>query len=184
MRLFTGISIPEDVVANLTLLLDALRPTAHLQWSSPYNFHITTKFIGEWPQERLPELEVALRGISTVARIPININGMGWFPNPHSPRILWTGIKAPQSLADLALQTDSALAPLGIPVENRPYSPHLTLARTRDFGTPLAPLRQAIAQLPSVDFGHFEADRFALYLSKPGAGGSIYTQLAEFPFAL
>ena len=67
-----------------------------------------------------------------------------------------------QALAKLASDTDEALAGLGVERETKKYSPHLTLARIKD-AVPLAPLRQAIAQLPSVDFGSFTADRFHLY---------------------
>ena len=183
MRLFTGIAIPDDVIANLSPLVDRLRPTAHIRWSPVYNFHITTKFIGEWPEERLQQIVDALRPLGSRSAIPISISGVGWFPNPHSPRILWAGVKAGEALAQLARETDDALHVLGIEREKKKFSPHLTLARIRDTAVPLAPLRQAIAQLTSVDFGEFTAEQFYLYLSKPGPSGSIYTQLAEIPFA-
>ena len=61
MRLFTGLDLPAEVVGNLEELLQQLRPTARIQWSPPANLHITTKFIGEWPEERLEELKAALR---------------------------------------------------------------------------------------------------------------------------
>ena len=75
---------------------------------------------------------------------------------------------------------------LGIAKENRPYSPHLTLARINpriSRAVPLDQLRQSIAALESEDFGEFSADRFFLYRSKLGATGSVYTKLAEFPFS-
>jgi len=53
MRLFTGLDLPADVVHNLEQLLQRLRPTARIHWSLAANLHITTKFIGEWPEERL-----------------------------------------------------------------------------------------------------------------------------------
>jgi RNA 2',3'-cyclic 3'-phosphodiesterase len=181
MRLFTGIDLPEDVVGKLTRLLDLLRPTAHLKWTPPYNFHLTTKFIGEWPEERLQELIEHLRPLGNRAPISaIDVEGIGWFPNPHSPRILWTGINAGPELARLASDTDHALGGLGIPEETKKFSPHLTLARVKD-AVPLSPLRQAIDQLPTLEFGSFTADRFHLYQSKTGPSGSIYTKLAEFP---
>ena len=61
MRLFTGIDLPEHVHDKLERFLAALRPTAHLIWSPVYNLHITTKFIGEWPEEKLGEVTTALR---------------------------------------------------------------------------------------------------------------------------
>lgn len=181
MRLFTGIDLPEEVVANLNQLLDLLRPTAHLKWTPPYNFHLTTKFIGEWPEERLPELIERLESLTSRSPIdPIDVEGIGWFPNATNPRILWTGIKAGPELPKLASDTDQALGLLGIPLETKKFSPHLTLARIKD-PVPLTQLQETIAQLPNNEFGTFRADEFHLYLSKPGPSGSIYTKLAEFP---
>jgi 2'-5' RNA ligase len=182
MRLFTAVDIPAGVLENLTALLDRLKPAARIKWSPPSNLHITTKFIGEWPEERLPELKKALGGVPPRAAIPIRIRQVGFFPNPHSPRVFWAGIEAPADLANLARDTDRATAGLGVPSEQRAFSPHLTLARIRE-PVPLEKLRQAIDGLPSLDFGGFEADRFYLYLSRMRAVGSVYTKLSEFPLS-
>ncbi|HUS05782.1 MAG TPA: RNA 2',3'-cyclic phosphodiesterase [Bryobacteraceae bacterium] len=179
MRLFTGIALPAEIIENLSRLLDHLRPAAHLSWSAPYNLHVTTKFIGDWPDERLGELVDLLRTLPAGQPIDIRLHGLGWFPNPHLPRVLWAGIQAGDGLPRLASATDAALATLGIAAEIRPFSPHLTLARIKD-AAPLAKLRQTIAELASVDFGSFTASHFLLYRSTPGPAGSIYTQLAEF----
>jgi len=182
MRLFTGIDLPAEVVRNLSKLLDALRPKAKIKWSPPENLHITTKFIGEWPAERLEELSGALGGLPDRAPIDIAVRGLGWFPNPHAPRVFWAAVKAGPELAALARETEDALAPLGVAVESRGFSPHLTLARIKE-PAPLGGLRQAIAALSSDEFGSFTADRFYLYRSERGPGGSVYTKLAEYPFS-
>lgn len=180
MRLFTGIDLSEEVVANLTRLLDVLRPAAHLKWTPPYNLHLTTKFIGERPESDVPEIIELLNPIAKRAPIQIVVEGIGWFPNPHSPRVLWAGVNADPPLGQLVADTDEALGQSGIGRETKKYSPHLTLARVKD-AVPLAPVRQTIAKLPSVEFGSFTAGRFFLYLSTPGPSGSIYKQIAEFP---
>jgi 2'-5' RNA ligase len=182
VRLFTGIGLTEEVCEHLTRLLDRLRVTASLRWSAPYNLHITTKFIGEWPENRLGDLTGALRALAERPRIGIKIEGLGWLPNPHSPRILFAGVHADASLGRLAADMDAALEPLGIRPETRAFRPHLTLARIGDAGTPLGGLRRTIAQLESVEWGGFEADRFHLYDSSPGPAGSIYTPLMGVAF--
>jgi 2'-5' RNA ligase len=182
VRLFTGIALPDDVTGNLARLLDNLRPTAQLRWSPAYNLHVTTKFIGDWPEQRLQELVDALQPLGRRALLQIAVEGVGWLPNPHSPRVLFAAIKAGPELAQLAKDTEDALAGLGIERETRAYKPHLTLARIKDPAVQLAALRQAIAGLKSVEFGAFTAGAFKLYLSKLGPSGSIYTQLAEIPF--
>lgn len=185
MRLFTGIDLPADVEAALAATIARLRPTARIRWSKAANLHITTKFIGDWPTERLDDLKSALAAIPKPGVIPIVIKGLGWFPNPHQPRVFWSAVHAPQSLRDLAAATDSACAGLGIARETKPYTPHLTLARIEPRGggpaPDLAALRRAIAGLPLDPFGRFEARQFHLYLSEQRDGSSHYTRLADFP---
>ena len=180
MRLFTGIAIPPHVQLNLERLLACLRPTAHLQWSPVYNLHVTTKFIGEWPQERLPELTGALEQVPAPAPFTLDMEGLGWFPNPHRPRVFWAAVQRSEPLAQLAAHTEDKLAGLGIAKEERAYSPHLTLARVRT-EVPLVQLRETIAKLPSVHFGSFQVDRYCLYQSQQGPNGTIYNTLAEYP---
>jgi|ERR1035438_3704866 2'-5' RNA ligase len=182
MRLFTALDLPPEVADNLERLLRRLRPAARISWSPPTNLHITTKFIGEWPEDRLGELKLALAGMPNRRPIEVRVRNLGFFPNLRAPRIFWCGIDAP-GLAALAADTDQATAGLGVVRESRPFSAHLTLARIRD-RVDLSPLHQAIASLPSTEFGAFEAGSFFLYLSQLKPGGSVYTKLSEFPLSL
>ena len=179
MRLFTGLDLPGDVVGNLEELLRKLKPAGRIQWSPPANLHVTTKFIGEWPEARLRELIAGLRGMPGRAPIEVRIRRVGFYPNPHSPRIFWCGIEAP-GLEGLASDTDSATAALGVEREKRAFSPHLTLARIKE-QIDLQPLRKTIAGLESLEFGEYEARSFFLYQSNLRPTGSVYTKLAEFP---
>ena len=181
MRLFTALDLPSDVVGNLEGFLAQIRPTARINWSPPGNLHVTTKFIGEWKEEKLAALTDALRSVPARPSIAVHIRKVGFFPNPHSPRSFWCGIEAP-GLAELASDTDRATAALGIRSEKRDYTPHLTLARIKD-RVNMQPLREAIAVAPSLDFGSFRVESFFLYRSQLRPTGSVYTKLAEFPFA-
>jgi RNA 2',3'-cyclic 3'-phosphodiesterase len=179
MRLFTALDLPGEIMGKLEELIQQLRPAARIRWSPPANLHVTTKFIGEWPSERLDELKSELGALPGRLPIKIHIQNLGFFPNAHAPRIFWCGIDAP-GLAALAADTDSATATLGVEREARPFSPHLTLARIKE-PLNMDPLTRRIAALPSTDFGTFEARSFFLYLSQMQSGGSVYTKLAEFP---
>jgi len=181
MRLFTGIELPDPIRERLERLLMHLRPAAHLKWSPVYNLHLTLKFIGEWPEQKLPQLEEALRSIPLRKPFLAELKGLGWFPNAHHPRVFWVGLQAGDGLNGLVQDTEAALAPLGIAKEDRDFAAHLTLARIKD-PVPLESLRKAIAQLESQEFGSFDADRFCLYRSQPGSAGSIYTKLSEYRF--
>ncbi len=162
----------------LDSFLKPLRPTAKLSWSRLDNLHITTQFIGEWPEARLDEIKQALAGVPARGAIDIRVKGIGWFPNERRPRVLWAGIDGGEPLRALAQATGEALAKAGVAIEERAFTPHLTLARIRE-REPLGALHRAIEAFPSgcgFDFGAFRAGTFYLYLS---AGGK-YTQLAGF----
>jgi 2'-5' RNA ligase len=182
MRLFTAVDLTPEIVRTLEDLLDRLRPAARIKWSPLANLHITIRFIGEWPEERLPDLRAALGTLPSHPPISIHIRGLGFLPNPHSPRILRAGVEASPDLAALATETDRALEPLGLKPEGRPFNAHLTLARIKEPAS-LQKLRETIAALPSPDFGSFSAGRFFLYRSRLGPAGSVYTKLAAFPLS-
>ena len=86
MRLFTWIHIPDAILTKLGDLQQRLRATAPIQWSPIENFHITLKFIGQWPEERLDEIRARLAAVRQAGPISIRIGGLGFFPNARSPR--------------------------------------------------------------------------------------------------
>jgi len=180
MRLFVGLDLPYEMRRNLELLLHLLKPKARIHWSPVANVHITTKFIGEFPEACLDELKAALGAVARPGELRIALQGLGWFPNADRPHVLFAGIQVPAGLATLARDTEAACAQLGIEPENRPFQPHLTLARIRD-GEPLFELKKAISELPNTDFGAFSAQNFHVYRSQLQPGGSVYTKLATFP---
>jgi len=180
LRLFTGIAAPPEINSRLDEMVRQLRPLARIRWSPPANFHITTKFIGSWPSDRLDQLKETLANLEDTRMFKIAIRGLGFYPNARRPKIFWTGVEGGPPLAGLASRTDQFCASIGVKPENKPYSPHLTLARI-DTPSGLASLFDAIAKFDQAEFGEFSATSFHLYLSQPGHGGSVYTSLAEFP---
>ncbi len=168
-------------MGSLTDLLRPLQLKARLQWTPPENLHVTTKFLGEWPSEKLQLVLDALREVPKPAAFAMAVERLGFFPNPYSPRVLWAGVRAPQALAQLAHDTDRALKAVGVPAETRAYSPHVTLARVKP-ASALDDLRAAVAKHESAEFGWMEVTAFHLYLSRPAPGGSVYEKQATFPF--
>jgi 2'-5' RNA ligase len=179
MRLFTGLSIPDNVAAALGSVLAELRKTAKLRWSPVENLHITSKFIGEWPEERLPELQHALAAVEAPEPFEITVARFGFLPNPHRPKIFFAGVRGGAGLMELAGRIDVALGAIGVKREERAYTPHLTLARivNEDIGR----LRERIATMPSPEFGSFTVRDFHLYLSKQGPTKSAYSIIDTYP---
>jgi len=179
MRLFTGIALSPNIIDRLFAKMNELRPIAKINWSPPENLHITCRFIGEWPEVRLPDLTRALSMIAMPGPIPIHISRFGFFPNPDHPHAFFAGVQAVPSLANLARTIDQALQSPGLAPETRPYLPHVTLARIKKNSDILA-LREHIGDPTRFDFGAFDATDFHLFVSKPTATGSVYAKLATY----
>lgn len=181
MRLFTAIDPSADVLLRLERLMSALRPEALIKWSPLDNLHITIKFIGQWPESRLQELDDALTSLLPRQEFEAEVKELGWFPNERSPHVLWAGVQGGDALLKLARETDETLAGLGIPKEERSFAPHLTLARIKN-PVPLGRLRQRVQELKPASLGTFPVAQFALYRSDPGSNSSIYRKVRVYGF--
>src|SRR5712664_3968170 len=109
MRLFAAIDIPTAVQDKLRALIQHLRPLADINWSPVENLHLTTKFIGEWPEQRLDQMKAALAAVRSPGEIDIAVRGLGWFPTARNPRVFWAGVSAGEPLVSLARATEEAV---------------------------------------------------------------------------
>ncbi len=189
MRLFVALDLTDAVRAAIAELLAGLKPTTGaMRWVRPDALHLTVKFIGHLGEEKLPALREALARVGTSEPVELEFHGVGFFPNPRSPRVFWVGVRGNDALFDLAGQIEAALEPLGIARERRAYAPHLTLCRFKSGpgkktdAHGLRRLQEKIAALPSVDFGHVRCEEFFLYQSKLSPGGAKYSNLERFGF--
>jgi len=172
MRLFTGIAIPPHITARLVEVMDNVRSLPGLRFVAPEKLHLTTTFIGEWPEARLDDIERALSTVAVVGPIEIRLARLGWLPNPRFPRILYAGVHSTDALQQLAAATTQAVEKTGVkPDERRWYRPHITLARVQG-----RPKLDASPAEEVGEIGTFMASSFFLYLS----GGGKYTKLQEF----
>jgi RNA 2',3'-cyclic 3'-phosphodiesterase len=182
MRLFVAMDIPEDVRAAIGALVAKLRLACqNARWVRIDGVHVTLKFIGETSAEKTEMIKTALATVPCRAPILMNFRGLGFFPNERRPRVLWAGIEAATELAALAAAVETALDPLGIPREERAFSPHLTLARF-DAPRALDALHAAVEKASLLEFGGATAKEFHLYQSILKPGGAEYTRLATFSF--
>jgi 2'-5' RNA ligase len=168
---------------NLGALLESLRAVSpQTRWVRPENLHLTLKFIGEAGETKLAAIRSALAGARSDQPTTVIFRGLGFFPNEKRPRVFWAGIEASPNLKTLAAEIDRATEKLGIPREQRPFSPHLTLAR---FEPPELPekLRSAIQENSAREFGSFRTNQYHLIESKLKPSGAEYTTLESFPFA-
>jgi 2'-5' RNA ligase len=190
MRLFIATDIDDAIRQHIATFLDGVRDFApDVRWVGADSLHITLKFIGEFPENRLEELKQALREVRG-APSSITFRGYGFFPSVNAARVFWIGMEADSNLAALAAAVDSATGALGIPPEERDFKPHLTLARAGS-GRPqwktgdrpsgaFGRLQEKLAALPQPEFGTMAARDFFLYESKLSPSGARYTKLERF----
>ncbi len=181
MRLFTAIDFPNEIMLRLDRLLAVLRPEALVKWSPLDNLHITTKFIGEWPEAKLSELVAALKDLDRRPAFPAELKHLSWLPNEKWPRALTLGVESGEGLPRLARETEERLNKLGVRKEDRAYHPHLTLARIKN-PVPLRGLHEKIDELEPTSLGSFTVDGFSLYRSDPGTQASLYRKLHSYRF--
>jgi 2'-5' RNA ligase len=183
MRLFVALEIPSAVRENLAALLESLRAVSpQTRWVRPENLHVTLKFMGEVPETKLAATRSVLAGVRSDQPVTVDFRGLGFFPNEKRPRVFWAGIEASPNLKTLAADIESVVEKLGIPREQRPFSPHLTLARFEPPGLP-EKLRSAIQENAAREFGSLRTNQYHLIESKLKPSGAEYTTLESFPFA-
>jgi|SRR5580765_2626169 len=192
MRVFVGIDLDDEIRTKIARLLAGVCGFApDARWVRPESLHVTLKFIGEQKPEQVAAITERLQLVKGKSA-EIRFAGHGFFPTAKAPRVFWIGIQAGPELVELASGVDSALAELQIPREERPFSPHLTLARGGGgSGSPqwrkgdgpnsaFAELQKRLAAMSELDFGTMTAREFFLYQSQLSPGGSKYTKLQRF----
>ncbi len=195
MRLFVALDIDQEIRDRLASYMNEMRGLAPaVRWVQPESLHVTLKFIGERPDATVKEVENALRGISAKP-FQLSFRGSGFFPAEKSARVFWIGIQADAALPDLATQIKGSLVRLGIELEKRAFSPHLTLARAGNAsGAPgrqkgdrpnrrFSALQAKLSAVPSPDFGTMNAAEFFLYRSQLSSRGAQYTKIGRFPLS-
>jgi RNA 2',3'-cyclic 3'-phosphodiesterase len=191
MRIFIALDIEDHIRERLQLFMDGVRGFApDARWVRPESLHVTLKFIGNKSTEEVEEIRQALTHLQ-VGATEICFRGYGFFPTAKAPRVFWVGVEGGPQLAALAKSVDETTTAVGIPKEEHPFSPHLTLARRGGSGAPgwrkddarnqsFQHLQEKLAAFPAPEFGTMTAREFFLYESQLGRGGSRYSKIARF----
>ncbi|GEL20835.1 RNA 2',3'-cyclic phosphodiesterase [Pseudonocardia asaccharolytica DSM 44247 = NBRC 16224] len=164
--MFVALTPPPEVVGELWAAMAVLRANQPgLRWTTPEQWHLTLVFLGEVEDSARPELIERVGRVATRnPPLTLSFGAGGRFGN----RVLWTRVEGETDrLRRLATSARAACRRCGLPVEDRPYRPHLTLARTRG---DTEDLRTAVAQLDRFAGRPWTADRLHLVRSLLGAG--------------
>src|SRR2546427_21983 len=169
MRLFIAIPLPEDAAARAFAILPDVLPG--LRRVRPENLHLTLAFLGWTPDERLPDAEAAAKGAAAkVTPFRIALDRAGRFPERGRPRVVWLGIgQGVEDVGRVGAGVAAGLRARSLRFDERPLSPHLTLARAReDAGLPEA--RTAAAAFAT---GTAKAERLEERMSKTDLSAAL-----------
>ncbi|MBV8539230.1 MAG: RNA 2',3'-cyclic phosphodiesterase [Pseudonocardiales bacterium] len=181
MRLFVALTPPGEVVEELRIVTAGLRERApELRWTRPEHWHVTLVFLGEVGDDVVDGLARRLhRAAARHPPLSLSLGGGGRFGH----RVLWTGVRGDRDgLRRLADSTAAAARRCRLPVEQRPYRPHLTVARA-DGTTDLCPSVERLALWQGVPW---PAGRLHLVHSRLGAGpdgSALHEPIAGWPLA-
>ena len=137
IRAFIAIDLPPDVkraLADAAATLNGRVPRGTVRWVRPEQMHLTLRFLGDTPADRLPALAAALDTLAAGhAPFVLRLTELGCFPNTRRPRVVWVGLGGAEAkLTALVAALEAALRPLGWPPEDKPFRAHLTLGRVKD----------------------------------------------------
>lgn len=173
MRLFLGLPIPQRIAQTLLHHARGLnlggRPDQSgksPRWTLPENMHLTLVFLGEVAEERLPAIATELETL-VVPNLNLRLTGLGAFPRAG---VLFAEVEPAPALLKLQADVAQHMTRAGFGLEDRPYHPHLTLARLRS----AIRLKPAQLALPRPVPRTFAANEVILYRSRPTPNGSCY----------
>lgn len=183
VRSFVAIELPAEVKDTLTRIQAQFKRARleSVRWVDPNNIHLTLKFLGDINSDRVGEIIEALsEAAGDTSPFSLTVAELGVFPSPKRIQIVWVGLGGDtEQLAALQKHVESNLSILGFPPEGRAFTPHLTLARVRDFVSPEE--RERLAQLivsAKIDAAPtFKVECIKLMRSDLTRQGPIYTEL-------
>jgi 2'-5' RNA ligase len=182
MRLFVAIEMNRSVEEAAREVIDDLRrrvarlaPRARVTWSAPERIHVTVRFIGEAGEARAQNIRASLGPTIDAPVFDLTVEGVGAFPPRGAPRVFWAGLTGGRdNLLEVERAVSQRLRSL-VPPEDRPYSPHLTLARVKEPGS-LS--RTALFEgLATRQFGKVHVDAITLFESRLSPQGASHVAL-------
>ncbi len=178
LRCFIAIELPAGLKRAIYSGTERLRQSgADARWVPEENLHLTLKFLGSTPEEKVPDIREALRSaVSSRRSFSIGFEGAGVFPDRRRPRVLWIGVADSESLVGLKRDVETVMGKVGFEEDGRPYSPHLTIGRLRSRRGGLR-LMKELDELSHTGFGRMEVEEVSLMQSVLKSTGAEHTAL-------
>ena len=181
-RTFVAIDIPASV--KLKELLELLRADFtedKIRWVNPEILHITLSFLGDTSEQQIYYISEQLEKITSgYSSIDLHFKELGVFPNLRNPRVLWIGMERNELLENLQGEIEAMLCNYGINRENKPFSPHLTIARIKWIDD-IDKLKYWLQKYKGETIQKTKIGEIIYYESRLTSNGPIYNPVKKFP---
>jgi RNA 2',3'-cyclic 3'-phosphodiesterase len=185
IRAFLAVDPPEEVFREIIEIQEHLRKAIQgdIRWVRPEGMHLTLKFFGYVYQSDVANISLVVKNnVANMKALLLNVRNLGAFPTAMRPRVLWLGIDGDtDALISLQAKMDTEFQEYGFKKEERPFRPHLTLARVKE-PKGLVGLAEAVKKNEEYAAGSFTVSGLTLFKSDLRPTGAIYTKLSYFPF--
>lgn len=186
IRAFLAVDPPQEVLNEIVRIQDRLKKVVHgdIRWVRSGGIHLTLKFFGNISESDSANIfRVIKNNIVNIKPFTLNTRRVGAFPDVKRPRVLWLGMDGDTDiLISLQRGIDGGLQDCGFKKEDRPFRPHLTLARIKE-PKGLIGLAKIIEKSEDYTAGSFIVGGLNLFKSNLTSQGAVYTKLAYFQFA-
>jgi 2'-5' RNA ligase len=188
-RTFIAIAIPAPLGEKLTRLQSQLAPSVPgVRWTATSPFHVTLAFLGDVEERDLNNLCRAVAGaVAGIPRFEARVEGVGAFPDPARPRVIWAGLTGPDEspLHELHKAVARAATTAGYRPDDQRFHPHVTLGRMKsDHRGPRPPdLMPILEQYRTWSAGSFTVHEVVTFGSTLTPEGPIYAPLAKAPLS-
>ena len=177
-RIFIGIRVEAE--NNFKKLIASLKEDLkddNLKWTPFENIHITLAFLGDTPMEKIEAIsDMLISKCADKVRFEIRLEGFGIFRSLHDPKVLWAGIYQSEKLEVLQASVVEGLKEIGIAVEDRPFSPHLSIARIKHIRDK-DNLKVLLLKYHDTDIQKVQVKEVILYESVLRQEGPVYNPL-------
>jgi 2'-5' RNA ligase len=179
VRTFVALVIPKPWIDYLARVeQDLAESMSGLSWVKPDNMHITVRFLGDLGDDGVRRAADSVRrGSETHRAFRARLGAPGAFPSMDRPRILWAGLsEGADDAITLAKSVNLGLKQDGFGPPDKPFRPHITLARVRERSQGVEGFRRYAPPPPPE--GAF-LDRIVVMKSDLHPAGARYTPLDE-----
>ena len=182
IRTFFAVNVSSRVQQNASRLIDRMAETkADYKWVAEENIHITLNFVGDVLETEVADLcRDVQRSLQGVSPFMISLGGLGAFPDPDHPRVVWLGVKdGVEELTEIHGRLEGVLKQWGFPKDRFDFRPHITLGRLRRGGRWNQSLADFIERHVDHDGGMCEVNEVVVNSSYLEKSGPTYTAMSR-----